>query len=165
MATNVLKVLEALSSEKEAIRRREEKLLSGLREVLGRFGYRLEPLAANERTNGSGRRGSSMPTRRRASSGSKPLTCTACGRTFALPLHLGRHMSTMHKGEPAASAKPSPPTTENRSTNGALATKTPRRRRMSAAARRAAARRMKAYWRKRKATATKRPPRPRKAAA
>jgi hypothetical protein len=26
----------------------------------------------------------------------KPLKCSKCDRTFALPLHLGRHMTTMH---------------------------------------------------------------------
>lgn len=155
MAANFLRAFQALSSEKEAVRKREEKLVSGLRETLGRLGYRLEPINAN----GSGRRSRRTPLRRALSSGSKPLTCSECGRTFALPLHLGRHMGAMHKGKRLGAAPASSPTAEQGTAKG-----TPRRRHMSPAARRAAARRMKAYWRKRKAAAKTRA-RARRAAA
>jgi hypothetical protein len=157
MTTSFLKAFAALSTEREAIRKREEKLLSDLRDILGRFGYRLEPIEVN----GSGRRGVSVSTQRGVSSSFKPLACTACGRTFALPLHLGRHLSAMHRGEPVAK----PRTTKNGSPKAEVATKAPRRPRMALAARRAAARRMKAYWRKRRALAAKRSVRARRAAA
>ena len=146
MAANFLRAFRALSSEKEAVRKREEKLVSGLRATLERLGYRLESINGN----GPSSRGTRTATRRRAaSSGAKTLTCSECGRTFALPLHLGRHMSAMHKGKSAAST-----TTENGSAK-APKRAAARRYRMSPAARRAAARRMKAYWRKRKAAAAK----------
>jgi hypothetical protein len=161
MAANFLRAFQALSSEKEAVRKREEKLVSGLRETLERLGYRLEPLNAN----GSARRTRRTPLRRALSSGSKPLTCSECGRTFALPLHLGRHMGAMHKGKRPGPAPASPPTAEHGAAKSATAKETPRRRQMSPAARRAAARRMKAYWRKRKAAATKTRRRARRAAA
>jgi hypothetical protein len=140
-------------AKKAAVRAREEKLVSDLKEILGRLGYRLEPLDGN----GVAGRPTRATGRGVVSAGPTPLTCSECGRTFALPLHLGRHMSTMHKGN---SANPTTPTTsENGPPQTGPATKAPqRRRRMRPAARRAAARRMRAYWRKRKAAAGKTPP-------
>ncbi len=147
MAANFLKTLQALSSEKQAVRKREEKLVADLRGVLGKLGYRLEPMSGN----GAARRGTRATTRRAVPTGSKPLTCPECGRSFALPLHLGRHMSTMHKAKPAASSQTkAAPAADNGSSTEGVAKPTARRR-MSPAARRAAARRMKAYWRQRKA--------------
>src|SRR5262245_58757382 len=92
MATSVFKTLEALATEKEAIRQREQEIVAGLREALGRLGYGMEQVAAN----GTARRGTPTSRRRSLSSRAKPLTWADCGRTFALPLHLGRHRSTMH---------------------------------------------------------------------
>jgi hypothetical protein len=146
MAADLIKAFEALSSEKEAVRKREENLVSDLTEVLGRLGYQLEPVGAK----GSASRNGRTRGRGTGSSGSKTLTCSECGRTFALPLHLGRHMSVMHKAAKArrqaasAIAKGSTGAAQERKT-------TPRRRRMSPAARRAVSRRMKAYWRRRRA--------------
>jgi hypothetical protein len=157
LAVNLLKVFAALASKKAAVRAREEKLVSDLREIVGRLGYRLEPLDGN---GVAGRRTRATARGAISAGGPTPLTCSECGRTFALPLHLGRHVSTMHKKD---SANPTTPTTsENGSPQTGPATKAPqRRRRMSPAARRATARRMRAYWRKRKGAAAKTRPRKR----
>lgn len=147
MAIDLLRAFQALSTEKEAVRKREEKLVSDLRDTLGRLGYRLEPV----HTNGTVRRTSTASSRRAAAPGPKALACPECTRTFALPLHLGRHMSVVHKGKRRA-AQPTTQADPNGSRKAGPAKEAPRRSRMSLAARRAAARRMKAYWRKRKAT-------------
>jgi hypothetical protein len=147
MATNLLKVIEALSSEKDAVLKREEKLVSGLRETLSRLGYQLEAIGHD----GASRPGHRARQRRSAPSlGANAVTCSECGRRFALPLHLGRHMSAMHRGAKAPSAPTQSTTVPG---NGATTAKQRRRRGMSPAARRAAAKRMKAYWRKRKESA------------
>jgi hypothetical protein len=144
MKTGLHAAFQALAAEKQAVLKREEKLLADLREVLARLGYRLEPLGANS-SRGVPRRSSRR--RQSASRGAKPLTCNECGRTFALPLHLGRHMSVTHKGGRVATHQPGSSPGES---GAARAQTKPRRSRMSPAARRAAARRMKAYWKKRK---------------
>jgi hypothetical protein len=147
MRTDLQAMFRALAVQKRAVLKREEKLVADLRGILGQLGYRLEPIS----TNGMSRPGpkSSRP-RRTASRGSKPLTCSECGRTFALPLHLGRHMSVMHKRKNAPGAQSGSSANQNDSARAGAEAK-PRRSHMSPAARRAAARRMKAYWRKRKA--------------
>jgi hypothetical protein len=153
MKTDLHATFQALAAEKQAVLKREEKLVADLREVLAKLGYRLEPISANGTSRPapvSGRR------RRSAPRGSKPLACAECGRTFALPLHLGRHMSVMHKGKRALSSPQGSSASENGSAKTASKTKS-RRRRMSPAARRAAARRMKAYWKKRKAAERAKP--------
>lgn len=139
MPADLIKAFEALSAEKEAVRKREEKLVSDLTEILGRLGYRLEPAGAN----GSARRSDRTPGRGAVSSGSKPLTCSECGRTFALALHLGRHMSATHTGKRPAT--PQSPMAVNGSAPAARDKTRARRRRMSPAARLAVARRMTAY--------------------
>jgi hypothetical protein len=149
MAADLLKTFQTLVTDKRAILLREEKLVTGLRHVLGRLGYQLEAIAANGGSRPSGKTSWS----RSAQAGSRAsgaISCPECRRTFALPLHLGRHMSAMHAaGKARHSATPA---SANGSTGTALEGKTAlRRRRMSPAARRAVARRMKAYWRKRKA--------------
>jgi hypothetical protein len=149
MANRLLKEFRTLATAKRAIRQREEKLLAGLGETLGRLGYQLEPIifdGGRPQHRRLASRGKNV-----ASRGSKSLRCSACGRTFALALHLGRHMSVMHKDQtPSAAGTPSAAT---EASSPSIAAKP--RRRMSPSARRAAARRMKAYWRKRKAAASK----------
>ena len=98
MVTDLIKAFEALSSEKTAVRKREDQLVSDLTAILGRLGYRLEPMG----TNGAFHPSRSTPVQRAVSRGSKPLTCAECDRTFALALHLGRHMTATHKGKRAA---------------------------------------------------------------
>jgi hypothetical protein len=148
MTTGIIEVLAALVADKAALRKREEKLVVELRETLGRLGYRLEPIG----TDGRAGRGTGVTGRHSASPGSTRLTCSLCPRTFALPLHLGRHVSTMHKGNKAAAPKTAVSTAKNGSRQDSASPQAARRR-MSPGARRAAARRMKAYWRKRKASA------------
>jgi hypothetical protein len=148
MAGNLLRLFHTLAAEKHAVLKREEALIAELRRVVGDLGYRLEPIgtSASPRRTTSRRRGGMVAR------GSKPLRCDECGRTFALPLHLGRHTSVMHKEARPGTALPAP----TGAAKGVAEKPTPRRRRMSPAARRAAARRMKAYWRRRKAAQVRR---------
>ena len=127
MATDLIKALSTLTAERAAIRQREQKVISGLQEVLVRLGYRLEAVD----TNGSVHEGAAL-TRRHRGLPVKNLVCSHCGRRFALPLHLGRHVSAMHDGKRSSRA-----TAEG---GAATTSKTPMRlrRRMSSRMRRAA---------------------------
>jgi hypothetical protein len=146
MTRDLLRAFRALSTEKEAIRKREVKLVSDLRQTLSRLGYRLEAIS----TNGRGQRAGAPSAPGTAVPRPGALTCAQCGRTFALPLHLGRHMSVAHKTKRAVTAPPAP--ARNGSQPAPANTVTSRRQpRMSRAARRAAARRTKSHRRKRKA--------------
>jgi hypothetical protein len=148
MTNDFLRAFRALSTEKEDIRKREVKLVSDLRQTLARLGYRLEAIS----TNGRGRRTGAPSSARTAGPRAGAVTCAECGRTFALPLHLGRHMSVTHKTKRVRAAQTAPDQNGSRpALAGAVTSR--RRRHMSRAARQAAARRMKAYWRKRKAAA------------
>ena len=129
MATDLIKAFMNLSAEKAAIRQREQKLVSGLQEALVRLGYRLEAVD----TNGSIHNGGAALEQRQRASTLKSLACSHCGRRFALPLHLGRHVSVMHNGKRA-----SRPAEGDRATTSKKSVRL--RRRMSPAARRAARR-------------------------
>src|SRR5262245_50372770 len=115
MSTDLIKTFVNLAAEKAAIRQREQKLVSGLQDALVRLGYRLEAVD----TNGSVRNlDVALEQRRRhRASTLKTLACSHCDRRFALPLHLGRHVSAMHNGKrPRATAVGRPATTSQRST-------------------------------------------------
>lgn len=131
MAVHLFKALQALRIEKEAARKREAKLVSDIGGVLQRLGYRLEPIGGND----SVRRGPKASGARRMTSPAKPLTCSECGRTFALPLHLGRHMRSMHAAKRGASALPPMPAAADGTAKAAAGTATRRRRRKSTARR------------------------------
>ena len=149
MAADLLQTFQTLVTEKQAILMREEKLVTDLRQVLERLGYQLEAITSNGASRPSGKASRSRSAQA-ASRAPGPIACPECRRTFALPLHLGRHMSVMHKA--AKARPPAAPATAKDSAGAALERKaTPRRRRMSAAARRAVGHRMKAYWRSRRA--------------
>ncbi len=47
MAADLLRLFRTLATEKQALRKREEKVVADLREVLARLGYRLEPIRAD----------------------------------------------------------------------------------------------------------------------
>jgi len=128
MATDLIKAFIDLNAEKAAIRQRELKLVSGLQEALVRLGYRLEAVD----TNGSAHNGGAPLDQRHRALTLKSLACSHCGRRFALPLHLGRHVSVMHNGKRASrpTAEGGHATTSNKSVR--------LRRRMSPKARRAA---------------------------
>ena len=145
---DLLRTLQTLATEKQSILTREEKLVTGLRHVLGRLGYQLEALPSNgaSRPNGKASRSQRAHGALRVI---RRISCPECSRTFALPLHLGRHMSVMHKGMRLSTGDASQ-IAQNGSVSAAPAKTQVQRRRMSPAARQAAARRMKAYWRKRK---------------
>jgi hypothetical protein len=131
MPADVVKSLRALTTERQALLQRERELIGSLNAVLPGIGYRVVPVTDS-------RPAPSLAKRTISAATARPLSCPHCGRTFGRPLHLGRHISAIHKGKGASQLQPE--------------TTTPKpRRRMSPAARRAAARRMKAYWRKRKA--------------
>ena len=76
MTTTGFKALEALASKKESIRQREQKMVAGLRDTLGRLGYGLEQIGGN----GVARGGSHAARGRSLRPGGKPLTCPECAR-------------------------------------------------------------------------------------
>lgn len=101
MALTLAKTLRLLAAEKKAVLQRQTALVASLNKLLPSIGYRVVPL------EGEGRAGvrSSLPARRPATAKlltNRPLICPHCNRTFALPLHLGRHMSVMHRAKRAS---------------------------------------------------------------
>lgn len=91
MPADVLKLFESVLAEKTAVATKERELINNLNRVLPGMGYRVVPLALRDRTS-HGARPRTLPAR----PGGKPLSCPRCSRTFAHPLHLGRHMSATH---------------------------------------------------------------------
>jgi hypothetical protein len=88
MPTDVMKLVESVVTEKTAVANKERELITGLNRVLPGIGYRVVPSGPGERRP--------LPSSRPARPASKALSCPHCPRTFAHPLHLGRHMSATH---------------------------------------------------------------------
>lgn len=100
MPADVLKLVESVLAEKTAVATKERELISNLNRVLPGIGYRVVAIAAKvQRAKGAGRIARPMRP------GAKPLSCPQCPRTFAHPLHLGRHMSATHGTKIAHEAK------------------------------------------------------------
>jgi hypothetical protein len=93
----LVKSLEALVREKQELDAKERALLGTLSRVLSSIGYRLVPdrkalaRAAARSTNHA-----EPASPERSASPARSLTCAECGRRFARPVHLGRHMSAAH---------------------------------------------------------------------
>jgi hypothetical protein len=90
VALTLIRTLKMLAAEKKAIMQRQSALVASLNRLLPTIGYRVVPVGPEAAT-----RARSRLTPR----ATKPLTCPKCQRMFALPLHLGRHLSVMHKGK------------------------------------------------------------------
>ena len=73
-------------AERQALAARERQLIDDLNRLLPEIGYEVVP------SNGR-KPAAHAPGRRDA----KPLECKQCGRRFAQPLHLGRHVSAAHR--------------------------------------------------------------------
>lgn len=91
MPADVLKLVESVLAEKTALADKERELIANLNRVLPGIGYRVVPIALRGRKSVGGLRRSRL-----ARPGAKPLSCPQCARTFAHPLHLGRHLSATH---------------------------------------------------------------------
>jgi hypothetical protein len=106
VAITLAKTLRLLAAEKKAVLQRQAALVANLNKLLPSIGYRVVPLEdegrADARSNLRGGRRSTTLTARPLLN--KTLVCRYCQRTFALPLHLGRHISVMHKDKSVSSA-------------------------------------------------------------
>ena len=104
VAITLAKTLRLLAAEKRAVLQRQTALVANLNKLLPSIGYRVVPLEgegrADARSNLRGRRSTALSLL------NKSLVCRYCQRTFALPLHLGRHMSVMHKVKSASTPPP-----------------------------------------------------------
>jgi hypothetical protein len=157
VALTLARTLRLLAAEKKAVLKRQSALVASLNRLLPSIGYRVVLLG------GEGKPVTApllRPRRRTASAGAaapggKPLSCPYCSRVFALPLHLGRHVSVTHKpkktpavpaaegGErPAKTATKPPRSAKRRSVRKAAARGRPKR--STKKAKRAAAPRRKA---------------------
>jgi len=85
MPTDVMKLVESVLAEKTAVANKERNLIENLNRLLPDMGYRVVPIAPGAP--------SSARTVRRSP---RLLACPRCSRTFAQPLHLGRHLSATH---------------------------------------------------------------------
>jgi hypothetical protein len=90
---DVLKSLHSIASQKQSLMKREQELMAALNRLLPGLGYRI---VAAEVSDGLGS-GRSARTRRPMTGRRRSIACPHCGRRFAHPLHLGRHVSAMHK--------------------------------------------------------------------
>jgi len=100
MPADVLKLVESVLAEKTAVATKERELVSNLNRVLPGIGYRVVAITAKvQRVKASGRAGRQMRPE------AKPLSCPQCSRTFAHPLHLGRHLSATHGTKSTHEAK------------------------------------------------------------
>ena len=91
MPADVLKLVESVLAEKTAVATKERELISNLNRVLPDMGYRVVPIAVQAQKSESRARRARLIRPQ-----GKPLLCPQCSRTFAHPLHLGRHMSATH---------------------------------------------------------------------
>jgi hypothetical protein len=81
MSTDVLRALRRLIQERQVQARREHKLLGEVVRAL--------PKAVNA-AGGPSAKAATKARRKR-------LQCPRCQRTFAMPMHLGRHIAMSHK--------------------------------------------------------------------
>jgi hypothetical protein len=86
MSTDVLRALRRLIQERQVQARREHKLLGEVARAL--------PKAINAAAGQSGKAATKVRRKR--------LPCPRCQRTFAMPMHLGRHIAMSHKKRRAA---------------------------------------------------------------
>ena len=86
MLARLAKSVNALVEKRKALGTRERQVITDLRRSLSQLGYQLVSVG-NGKSPRSGRR-------RR-----KSLRCPRCGRRFALPLHLGRHVAAIHRAK------------------------------------------------------------------
>jgi hypothetical protein len=120
VALTLIRTLKMLAAEKKAIQQRQSALVASLNRLLPSIGYRVVPVAPD----------AAMRARPRATArATKPLTCPQCQRTFALPLHLGRHISVMHRTQRTAAAAPAAPATAPRAKRAPATRKAVARRR------------------------------------
>jgi hypothetical protein len=104
MMRELLKSVESLLAERRALVDKEQQLIEHLNRVLPSMGYQVVPSSALAARAGrrSNSRGSTKGQAKPASGAPKRLVCQQCGRRFAHPLHLGRHMSATHGRKKAA---------------------------------------------------------------
>lgn len=88
MPMDVMKLVESVLAEKTAVANKERDLIENLNRLLPDMGYHVVPIAPGAP--------GSAPTAPRSRQSGKPLACPHCPRTFAQPLHLGRHVSATH---------------------------------------------------------------------
>lgn len=100
MPADVLKLVESVLAEKTALANKERELITNLNRVLPGIGYRVVPIALRGPKLRSGTRQARL-----ARPDAKPLSCPQCARTFAHPLHLGRHMSATHGAKGAGKGR------------------------------------------------------------
>src|SRR5215467_9649211 len=84
---NLLSTLRSLAKDKLSVKRRENELLATLNRLLPSIGYKVVLTRAN------GIEGSTS----QSVAARKSIACPHCDRSFAHPLHLGRHVSAMHR--------------------------------------------------------------------
>ena len=105
MMRDLLKSVESLLAEKRALADKEQRLIEQLNRVLPAMGYQVIEKADLAARPARGNRATGRPAKVPAgpSNGApKRLVCQQCGRRFAHPLHLGRHMSATHGRKKAA---------------------------------------------------------------
>lgn len=95
MADDLLSTLQSFIKERLSLTQREKQLIDALNQMLPGLGYRIVPNGVSKgKTAGPAERGRAEVVR---DAKTKSLACPHCERRFGRPLHLGRHISAMHK--------------------------------------------------------------------
>lgn len=97
MFDDIAKSVKTLLEQKKTIADRERQLIEDLNRVLPTMGYRVVPVGAE--LQGAGKSVSKSNGKSGVKGGKgRVYACEQCGRKFGHWLHLGRHMSTIHRG-------------------------------------------------------------------
>jgi len=109
MAEHLARELQTLASQKKEMLKQEQRLISELNAVLPSLGYRIVPnlIEVGDGTAAppAGPRVQRRAVARLSTSVKKSLKCPHCDRRFALALHLGRHVSAMHRNGAGSTQK------------------------------------------------------------
>lgn len=104
MFEEIAKSVKSLLEQKKTVADREKQLIEDLNRVLPTMGYRVVPVESDQIAKDRSKSGSKSNGKSAARGGrGRVYACEQCGRKFGHWLHLGRHVSTIHRrGKKAA---------------------------------------------------------------
>ncbi len=97
MFEDIAKSVKTLLEQKKTIADRERQLIEDLNRVLPTMGYRVVPMQTEVQGSSKSAGKSNGKSSAKGVKG-RVYACDQCGRKFGHWLHLGRHMSTIHRG-------------------------------------------------------------------
>jgi hypothetical protein len=103
MFEDIAKSVKSLLEQKKTVADREKQLIEDLNRVLPTMGYRVVRVESEARDRGKSASKSNEKSTAVKGGKGRVYACDQCGRKFGHWLHLGRHVSTIHRrGKKAA---------------------------------------------------------------